>query len=100
MTLRETITSALRQLNPMRVGRVERLRRETTDKQFEALRKLAKDRLVAANAQSDLIAELREELTQLRHKYRVQTNRLVALKSLLVKLGNDDIDQSPPQSRH
>jgi hypothetical protein len=94
MTLRETITSALRQLNPMR------LRRETTDKQLEALRKLAKDRLVAANAQSDLIAELREELTQLSHKYRVQTNRLVALKSLLVKLGNDDIDHTPPQSRH
>jgi hypothetical protein len=84
----------------MRVGRVERLRRETIEKQMKALRKLAQDRLVVVNALRSELTDLQEESRTAVHKARLQTNRLNALKALLVKLGNDDIgvvDTSSPE---
>ena len=96
MTLRKTLAEALRQLNPMRQSRLERLRRESEQKQFQALRKLASDRLVAVNASSALADELREEIAVLKGELRKTKSRLVALKGLLVKLGTDQLDSNGP----
>lgn len=96
MTLRSTFTAAIRKLNPMRVGRVERLRRETAVKTEEALRKILRDRTMRLQEAHDKCDKLTEELLTERHSANVARNRLVALKALLIRLGNDDMGSTSP----